>query len=60
MTGWKTKLGAALVVVGGVLEGMPEFFPGQGAVAKALIAIGGAIAAVGLGHKIEKTVKKDE
>ena len=54
MTGWKTWLGSALIALGGVLEGMPEMFTGQSAVAKALIAIGGAVAAVGIGHKIEK------
>lgn len=55
MKGWKTWLGAGLVAIGGVLEGMPEMFPGQEAVAKALLAIGAAIGAVGLGHKIEKS-----
>ena len=54
MKGWKTWLGMGLVAVGGILESMPEMFPGQHAVAKAVMAIGVAVGGVGIAHKVEK------
>ena len=57
MKGWKTITGAALVVIGGVLNSMPELFPGQAAVASAFLAIGAALGGIGIGHKLDRLVK---
>ena len=46
-----------MVAVGGVLQSMPELFPGQSAVAAAMLAIGAALGGVGIAHKIEKAGK---
>lgn len=53
MTGWKTKTGAILSIVG-TLWGMYNSII---SVPEGLQAIGVAIAALGIGHKIDKTNK---
>lgn len=50
MKGWKTWLAAGVVAAGAVLE-----FLGYPEIAKALLALGGAIGLWGIGHKIEKS-----
>ena len=58
MKGWKTKAGAVLIVLSGIVEALkvsglvdPEL---AGGIATLLIYIGGALGVVGLAHKIEK------
>lgn len=59
MSGWKTKLGAGLVAIGGILGPVGKAIGGDlgegvGQLGVALVTIGGALAAVGIGHKIDK------
>lgn len=49
MKGWKTWVGAAVAAIGAFLAAL-----GYDELSKAIIAFGGAIIAIGLGHKLEK------
>lgn len=49
MSGWKTKLGAALIAASGAAAAL-----GYIEVGALLLKIGTAIAAIGIAHKIEK------
>lgn len=50
MKGWKTWLGAAIIGAGAALEAA-----GYKGAAETAALLGAAIAAVGIGHKIEKS-----
>ena len=52
MTGWKTKLGAALLIAAGVARQLP--YEWAEPASELLTYIGGALTAVGVAHKIEK------
>ena len=52
-TGWKTYAGAAIVAFGAILE-----FLGYPEVAKAVMALGGALGLVGLRAKMQRTDPK--
>lgn len=52
MHGWKTWAGAGFIAAGAVLE-----YFGYSDLAKGILMVGGALGLVGLGHKIEKSVK---
>lgn len=49
MSGWKTKLGAVLIVLAPLAEvlGYPEY-------RDVVLALGVALGGIGIGHKIEK------
>lgn len=49
MRGWKTWLGAALVAGSAALE-----YLGHREISGYLLALGGAVGLVGIGHKVEK------
>lgn len=60
MTGWKTKWGTILLIVGGAVMGAAEIAPDANAAlwmnfaAKLVTGIGTGLTAWGLGHKLEK------
>lgn len=60
MTGWKTKTGAAIYVLGALLKAMgpgcpmPDLAPWFAWLGGIVEALGGALAVVGIAHKIEK------
>jgi hypothetical protein len=58
LKGWKTWTGAVMVAIGGILQGMPELFPGQTSLATFLLSIGAALGGIGIAHKIEKAASK--
>ena len=51
MTGWKTKVGAALIAAGAFISAT---WPELADLAKAIEGVGFAVTAVGLGHKVDK------
>ena len=64
MKGWKTKTGAILTTLGGVLVSSAESVSDEVGVwlalaGKVLMAVGGPLAAWGLGHKIDKASGND-
>ena len=56
LTGWKSKAGAALMGLGGILTSMAPGlgWPDGAAIGQSLSAIGAALLGVGIAHKIEK------
>lgn len=50
MKGWKTVAGAIIVAIGAVLK----YFD-MSEVADSVMALGGALGLIGLGHKLDKT-----
>jgi len=52
MKGWKTWLGIALIAISAGLRAA-----GYEELSNIVLTVGGAIGVVGIGHKIEKTIK---
>ena len=55
MTGWKTKLGCAVVILSGLAMAIQAFLDGDwNKVQIGLVGVGTGLAGLGIGHKIEK------
>lgn len=60
MSGWKTKVGAILLGVSGLLKTLADSLgaPELTVYAEIFAAIGGPLTAVGVAHKVEKAGEK--
>jgi hypothetical protein len=62
MKGWKTKLGAALTGLGGILKTLGESGTEPAILVplgEVLLYVGGPLTLWGLGHKLEKAARGD-
>ena len=59
MTGWKTKLGCAVVILSSLAMTIQAFLDGDWTkIQLGLAGIGTGLAGIGIGHKIEKQERK--